>query len=92
MRAFSHVLPVMPSTAFITTISHFAPVCQVRNIVLDGNPLGVQGGRILIKVATALGHRLQMSAKNCDFSIHNSNFVFNINGEALLVFARMVLL
>lgn len=53
---------------------------SLRNVILDGNPLGVQGGRILIKVATALGHRLQLSAKNCDFSIHNSNFVFNING------------
>jgi hypothetical protein len=63
----------------------------VRNIVLDGNPLGVQGGRILIKVATALGHRLQMSAKNCDFSIHNSNFVFNINGELLLCSATVAL-
>jgi hypothetical protein len=39
-----------------------------------------QGGRILIKVATALGNKLSISAKNCDFSIHNSNFVFNING------------
>lgn len=49
--------------------------------MLDGNPLGVQGGRILIKVATELGIRLTMSAKNCDFNIHNSNFVFNINGK-----------
>ena len=54
---------------------------SLRNLVLDGNPLGVQGGRILIKVATELGNRLTMSAKNCDFNIHNSNFVFNINGK-----------
>ena len=53
---------------------------SLRNIVLDGNPLGVQGGRILIKVATALGNRLTISAMNCDFNIHNSNFKFNING------------
>lgn len=57
---------------------------SLRNLVLDGNPLGVQGGRILIKVATLLGHRLTMSAMNCDFNIHNSNFVFNINGKVLL--------
>lgn len=35
----------------------------------------------MIKVATALGNRLSMSAKNCDFNIHNSNFKFNINGR-----------
>jgi hypothetical protein len=48
----------------------------------------LQGGRILIKVATALGNRLSMSAKNCDFSIHNSNFVFNINGTYYQHFIR----
>jgi hypothetical protein len=43
----------------------------------------MQGGRILIKVATSLGNRLTFSAKNCDFNIHNSHFKFNLIGMCL---------
>lgn len=44
----------------------------------------------MIKVATALGNKLAISAKNCDFGIHNSNFLFNINGKALIAVVVLV--
>jgi Ran GTPase-activating protein (RanGAP) involved in mRNA processing and transport len=53
---------------------------SVRSLTIDGNPIGEQGARMLMKVAASQGHRLEISTKNCDFSVRSSDVRFNIDG------------
>jgi hypothetical protein len=42
---------------------------SLRELSLDGNPIGEQGARILMKLVACEGHRLKISSKNCDFNV-----------------------
>lgn len=42
----------------------------LKSLILDGNPVGEEGGRIIVKLAAAEGHRLDISSENCDFTIN----------------------
>lgn len=53
----------------------------LSELILDGNPIGEQGARVMMKVATEQGDRLQISAKNCDFNILSSDVKFRLNGK-----------
>ena len=48
---------------------------------LDGNPIGEQGARILMKLIAFEGHRLKISSKNCDFNIRSSDVKFRLDCE-----------
>lgn len=41
---------------------------SLKKVILDGNSVGEQGARILMKVATHAGHRLEISSDKCDIS------------------------
>lgn len=47
---------------------------SLRQIIMDGNPIGDQGARMLMRLAASEGHRLVISTLNCDFSISNKKF------------------
>lgn len=53
----------------------------VRSVVVDGNPIGEQGARMLMKLAASEGHRLEVSAKNCDFAVRSADVRLSIDGE-----------
>lgn len=54
---------------------------SVSSLIVDGNPIGEQGARMLMKVAANDGQRLEISAKNCDFAVKNGDVKFNIDGK-----------
>jgi hypothetical protein len=51
---------------------------SLRELNIDGNPIGQQGARILMKTAAYEGYRLKISAKNCDINIKGSDVKFNL--------------
>lgn len=60
---------------------------SLHDLVIDGNPIGEQGARIMMKIAAEYGHRLQISAKTCDFKAKSSQTKFLIEnpcGEYVL--------
>ena len=50
---------------------------SLKSLVLDGNPIGEQGGRIIMALVLSRGELLSVSANNCDLSIKCSHVVFN---------------
>jgi Ran GTPase-activating protein (RanGAP) involved in mRNA processing and transport len=56
---------------------------SLSEINIDGNPIGEQGARILMKTVAYEGHRLKISANNCDFNIKSSNSKFNLECNAI---------
>lgn len=59
----------------------------LSSLNLDGNPVGEEGGRMLVKVAASDGHRLDISAANCDFTISTANLKFKAGGDATRPFS-----
>lgn len=57
---------------------------SVRRLVIDGNPIGEQGARMLMKLAASDGHRLDVSAKNCDFAIQCNDIKFRVDCKSCL--------
>jgi hypothetical protein len=53
-------------------------LCEIN---IDGNPIGEQGARILMKTVAFEGHRLTISAKNCDISIKSGQTKFHLEGD-----------
>jgi len=53
----------------------------LQYLCLDGNPIGEEGGRMFVKVAASEGHRLEISAVNCDFSMTSADVKFKSGGE-----------
>lgn len=54
---------------------------SLLSLNMDGNPVGDLGGRMLVELAVHVGHRMQLSAKNCDFQIKTSDVKFSFSGE-----------
>lgn len=52
---------------------------SLKFIDLDGNPIGQQGGRMLIKLAKCHGTKVTFSANNCDVTVKSSEVVFKID-------------
>ena len=53
---------------------------SLREMNIDGNPIGEQGARILMKTVAFEGHRLKISSKNCDFSTRSANSKIDLQG------------
>ena len=50
---------------------------------LDGNPIGEQGGRMLMKLAKLHGARLKFSANRCDLTVRSTDLIFKIHGKSI---------
>lgn len=78
----SHLEELILSNNSIDAIGCFTIVVGAREhpalkfIDLDGNPVGEQGGRMLMKLAKYHGYRIRFSAFRCDFSIHSNDVIF----------------
>jgi Ran GTPase-activating protein (RanGAP) involved in mRNA processing and transport len=61
---------------------------SLERVILDGNPLGEQGARAMMRVICYTGHRLHISAQNCDIFMKNHKydkfFINYPNGEYYL--------
>jgi hypothetical protein len=51
----------------------------LKLIDLDGNPIGEQGARMLMKLAKYHGHRIKFTAFRCDAMIQSSDVIFKTN-------------
>eukprot|EP01038_Epipyxis_sp_PR26KG_P009185 gene9185-12389_t len=51
---------------------------SIQTFIIDGNPMGEEGARMLVRLAKSDGSRLKISAKVCDFTV-KSNSVKNLN-------------
>ena len=58
---------------------------KIKWVDLDGNPIGEQGGRMLMKLAKINGSRVKFSTNRCDFAIKSSDVILKINGKCRLL-------
>ncbi|RYH14420.1 hypothetical protein EON65_33635 [archaeon] len=52
---------------------------KLKKVVLDGNPIGVQGVRVLMMVPLIAGNRVSVSAANCNTSIKDTKCWFDFD-------------
>ncbi len=49
----------------------------IREVVLDDNPIGLNGAKALLEVPTQVGNRVKVLANRCNILLHDSSFKFD---------------
>jgi hypothetical protein len=56
----------------------------IRDVILDGNPIGVLGAKALMQVPLMVGRRIKLSASNCNIAITDAGLLEKFDFENLL--------
>jgi hypothetical protein len=57
---------------------------SIELLILDGNPIGEGGGRMLMTIPVTCGSRIRISCKNCDVTMVQPSCWFNRNGILII--------
>ena len=49
----------------------------IREVVLDDNPIGLNGAKALLEVPTQVGNRVKVLANRCNILLHDASFKFD---------------